>query len=203
MHHDNIEWADDIDAKRNAIKEADKKLFKAGDDRCPAETWKGYLYHDGTHVVIPQDNFASMLMKAGARVTLKGKTTYKSLTQSSILFEQMYMAFFSNGTTLAWKAIDEITGDFKAQADRVKALGFRLFMKRAAIGQAKHVRVRPRFEQWSVEGSFEVIDDAVTDDVLQRIWEEAGKYIGLCDWRPGSKQSPGPYGRFVATLKKV
>lgn len=205
MHWDNIEWSDQIDHERTRIKETDKKNFKAGDDRCPPYTWKGYTYNDGKHICLPNDNLRTGLMKAGARITLSGKKSYKELTQCAILFDDMFVTFKSNGQQIPWTAIEAISNKapFSEHAAACVALGFKLLVKRAAVGQAKHVRVRPMFETWSVEGSFTVIDEQVTDDVIQQLWRIFGTYIGLCDWRPGSPKSPGPYGRLKATVEKM
>jgi hypothetical protein len=78
-----------------------------------------------------------------------------------------------------------------------------LFVKRARIGNAKHVRVRPRFDSWSVSGTLTVLDDSITTDVLERILTHAGAYAGVGDWRPSSPKSPGPFGRFTSTVKEV
>lgn len=201
MHWDNLNWADQMSEERTRIKETDKKAFKAGDDRCPAHTWKGCVYHDSEHVAMPNDNLRSCLMKAGARITLDGKKTYKELTQCGMIFEEEYLQFLSNGKPLPWKAVDKIHGPFIDHVRDAETLGFKLFVKRAAVGQAKHVRVRPRFDKWTVRGTLTLIDDQWTEEVLQKLFDIAGRYIGLCDWRPGSKSSPGPYGRFLATLK--
>lgn len=203
MHWDNIEWADQMEAERTEIKEKDKALFKAGDDRCPPHTWKGYTYNDGRHIVLPNDNLRSCLMKAGARIELKGKKTFKELTQCAILFDDLYIAFQVDGRQIEWPKIQAIKGVFAEQAAAVKALGFMLFVKRAAVGQAKHVRVRPRFDKWSAQGTITVLDEQVTADIVSKLWRIAGLYIGACDWRPGSPRSPGPYGRFKTTIKTV
>jgi hypothetical protein len=84
----------------------------------------------------------------------------------------------------------------------VKALGFSLYLKRARIGQSKHIRVRPRFESWSATGELVVVDDQITEAVLTDILEVAGKYKGLGDWRPSSK-TPGTFGMFNASLRQT
>ena len=84
----------------------------------------------------------------------------------------------------------------------VKKLGFELFLKRAKIGQSKHVRVRPFFLNWSAVGSILVMDSQITREALTDILEAAGAYKGLGDWRPSSK-TPGPYGTFSAIVTPV
>ncbi len=200
MHWDNIEWADQIKDERERIKEDDKANFKAGDDRCPAFTWKGYTYNDGTHICLPSDNIRSCLIKAAAKVTLSGKESYKKLVASGILLDEMYVDMFVNDKQIPFKGVEAIDGTFKTNADAVKDLGFKLLVKRAAVGQAKHVRVRPLFENWTVKGTFLLVEEQITNKVLKNIWRIAGLNIGLCDWRPGSPKSPGPYGRFSTEL---
>ena len=202
IHWDNVEWADQIAAERTRIKEGQGKL-KAGDDRVPAFTWKGYTYNDGENVAIPTDNLRTMLMKAAARITLDGKKTFKELSQCGMLFDDLYTTFTNNGKQITWGDIDAIDGDFATHSEAAKNLGFRLLVKRVVVGQSKHIRVRPIFDKWEIEGTFTVINEQVTPKILDRMWDIAGVYIGLCEWRPGAPKSPGPYGRFSAELKVV
>ena len=90
---------------------------------------------------------------------------------------------------------------FTQQADAVRKLGFRLFAKRAKIGTSKHIRVRPRFDQWAVSGDIETIAPELTLEVVRQLFNLAGR-VGLCDWRPGCK-TPGPFGMFSATVEQV
>jgi len=203
MHWDNIEWADAISLRRSAIKADAKKDFSAGDDRCPPDTWKGCTYTDKRNIVLPTDNLRSCLMRAGAQIELKGKKTYKDLTQAAILFDDEFATFLVAGKEIDWKKCEAIAGTFAQQCEGARALGFRLFVKRAAIGQTKHIRVRPRFDEWAMKGTFTVLDDQVTDEVLEKLWSIAGLYRGIGDWRPSARQSPGPFGRFSTKLSRV
>ena len=203
MHWDNIMWADQMSDERTAIKETDRALFKAGDDRCPPHTWRGCTYNDGNVIVLPTDNLRSCMMKAGARKTLKDRKTFKELTQSSMLFDELYCTLLVGGQSIDWKSVEAISGKNAKQAEAVKALGFKLLAKRAKVGQSKHVRVRPIFDKWSTSGLFTVVDEQLTLEIVQQIWTIAGLSIGLCDWRPGASQSPGPYGRYSAEIQPV
>jgi hypothetical protein len=89
--------------------------------------------------------------------------------------------------------------DFTKHQREVEKHGFALHLKRAKIGQSKHVRVRPVFENWSATGQVHVWDDQITLEALREIVTQAGLYKGLGDWRPGGK-TPGPYGMFTATV---
>lgn len=206
MHWDNIEWADEVQEMRTQIKQKNKAEFAAGDDRCPPDTWKGCLYNDGKIVAVPTDNLRTCLMKAGAKITYKNKETYKKVVPSTILFLDLYAEFRYSGKPLEIGAVNAIKGAFPQHLAAVRKLGFDLLVKRAKIGQSKHVRVRPMFRDWTVSGEGLVADDSLisctgTDSRLAEIWRIAGMRIGLCDWRPDAPQSPGPYGRFTVAIE--
>lgn len=204
MHADNVEFADELERVRA---EAGKELSKKGDDRSPAWSWLGCLYHDGEHVAMPSANLATCLRQAGATIQIpgaKGKTL-KEASQSGIVIAAEHLTFRVKGEQIPMEpiaALQEI-GDgrdvFSQHQSAVAKLGFTLFIKRAAIGQAKHVRVRPRFRAWEICGELEITNGAIlTPDMINRLFIEAGKK-GLGDWRPGCK-TPGPYGQFDAIL---
>lgn len=203
MHWDNIDWADQVSEKRTEIKENDKANFAAGDDRCPTDTWKGYIYNDGQLIGLPTDNLQACLVKAGAKVTLQRQETFKKAMASGILFTDLYASFANNGKPIKYDDYMGVDGKFSEHATKVKKLGFELLVKRAAVGAAKHVRVRPMFRNWSATAQLTVVDDRITDEVLKKVWEYAGLMVGIGDWRPDSPKKPGPYGRFAVTLNKA
>ena len=128
--------------------------------------------------------------------------TFKSQTQSGMMCREAVWPLVVGGTTIAWKDVEDLRTDAKFSGHKKAAneLGFELLVKRAKIGQSKHIRVRPQFPVgWSVSGTIIVWDDQIDDKALQQIFEYAGQYKGLGDWRPGSK-TPGPYGRFEAKI---
>lgn len=202
MHWDNLEGSDQL-AEWRKVPE-NKKNSKAGDDRTPPFTWRYYVYNDGKHIVLPEDSLRACLMKAGAAVpTGKGKTTFKALTQIGLVFLEPFFEFRCNDKLVKWADIEAIEGTYAEHCQAARELGFQLFAKRAAVNQSKHVRVRPRFDKWSVRGSVVVTEEAITGQVLQTIFNHAGKYVALCDWRASAPKSPGPFGRFTATIKAV
>jgi hypothetical protein len=185
-------WRDDPDNANRSVK---------GDDRSPPWSYQAFLYFDGAYLTIPSDNVMASLRWAGAKIPLK-KGTYKELTQSGLLISTEYCKFAGPKGPVRMADLHKIRDlDFAKQADAVKAMGFSLFCKRATIGQAKHVRVRARFDEWSLGGTVEIVNADVTPEVLRRIFEIAGDRSGLLDWRPSSKKGPGPFGRFSTSLK--
>jgi hypothetical protein len=204
LHHaDNIEWSDDMDAWKNDP--ANKKGSKAGDDRSPAFRWLGSLYHDGEVIAVPNDNLMRAFMEGGAMVPVPGGRngkTFKAQTQSGMLVDGTHWPLLIKGKAVSVKPILALRNEknFAVHRAQVEKHGFSLHVKRAKIGQSKHVRVRPIFENWSTTGVVHVWDEQITKETLEQIVTHAGLYKGLGDWRPGGK-TPGPYGMFTATVQ--
>lgn len=203
MHADSVEHADALTEWRKAPE--NKALSKSGDDRSPVWTWKTYLYGDGKHIGMPSDNLMTCLREAGTAMKIKGNQSYKALTQSGLMIEEFMMPFFANGVQVKMSDVERINnkGEFHEHEDGARNLGFELFVKRAKIGAAKHIRVRPKFDNWSVEGTLIVTEEeALKKVILQQIFDIGGALKGLCDWRPSSGKS-GQFGRFKAKLTEV
>jgi hypothetical protein len=204
MHFDDVQWADEIDAWRLDPENGKKKGEKSGDDRRPAWTWIGYCYHDGKHLALPGANLSSCLRKAGARVPMGRQKTFKELAMSGIFIEDEFCEFANDGKQIAVAPLHELIGNtaFTDHVALASKLGFRLDVRRAPIGASKHVRVRARFDHWTVKGTLETTAHEITEDALASIFTQAGR-VGLGDWRPGAPRSPGPFGMFETQLKKI
>jgi hypothetical protein len=209
MHRDDIEWADHMDSWK-ANKDNVKKS-KAGDDRSPSFRWIGSVYRTDDPeplVSIPGENIMRALMEGAAMVPVPGSKsgkTFKSQSQSGIMMQGgLGWPLMLNGRAVPFAPIQALVveADFKVHQAEVQKMGFRLFLKRAKIGASKHVRVRPIFDGWSAKGLVAISDEQITEGVLNDILEMAGRYKGLCDWRPGSK-TPGQYGMFEAEVRRV
>lgn len=202
MHADDVELSDSLEAWRKDP--ANKNVSKAGDDRSPPWTWQTYCYTDGQYVTIPSDNVMAALRYAGSQLIMKKTKSFKSATQCGLLMSAMHYPILLDGDRKILKEeIEAIEGVFSEHVHAVRNLGFALHVKRIPVGKSKHVRVRPRFDTWALEGQFEVTLQEITDDVLVSMWDIAGNYAGLCDWRPSSPRCPGPFGRFSVELTKA
>lgn len=205
MHWDNIEWADAMAAWKDDPK--NRKTSKAGDDRTPAWRWMGSTYHDDDFVSIPSDNLMRCMMEGGAMVPVPGGKmgkTFKAQTQSGMMVNEPYWRLSAGKGPIAMDSIRPLKdeSDFALHKEAVSALGFSLFIKRAKIGASKHIRVRPRFDQWSATGTVSVWDEQITEAVLSDVLTYAGQYKGIGDWRPGGK-TPGAFGMFGAEIRKL
>src|SRR3990167_4358363 len=200
MHNDDVEAADRL---KSWQKNPDnKQISVAGDDRSPGWTWRNYLYHDGKNIALPSQNLMVALRQAGAQMVLKKNKTYKEISQSGMGILTEFMDFRSGGKQIKIGDIIALRDKtFEQQSNACRDLGFRLFIKRARVAQSKHVRVRPRFDQWSISGELTVVAQELTFDIVSKLFDLAGR-VGLCDWRPGCK-TPGPFGMFSSKIESV
>lgn len=200
LHHaDDVAWSDELGEWRKDPK--NKSLSKPGDDRSPAWTWLGGVYHDGEQIALPSDNLAVAIRQAGARVIMKGAKTFKEESVSGLWIEEDYLPIRVDGKTIPVEKVLALktSNEFPHHIKTVEKLGFKLFVKRAAVGQSKHVRVRARFDTWSITGTALVESEVLKPDVLSQIFAIAGR-IGVGSWRPGGK-TPGRFGMFSATIR--
>jgi hypothetical protein len=204
MHHDNLSWAEKL--KAWGLDPANKKTSVAGDDRSPAHRWIGNLYTDAGKIVIPADNLMTLLREGGKKLpTGKGMQSFKTQTQAGIVVDQAAWPLLIGGKPVSTAGLAELCAekDFERHEEYAVANGYELFCKRARVGASKHVRVRPLFRQWAAVGSVTVFDDTITKAVLAQILAIGGRECGLGDWRPSSPKSPGPYGKFTASVEKL
>jgi hypothetical protein len=204
MHADNIDWGDLMDEWKKSPE--NKGRSKAGDDRTPPWRWIGCLNYDNPKdgvVTIPSEYIMRSIMGGAAEVpTGKGKKTFKAQSQSGLLCSELHWPLVVNDSTISMKDINDlrlINDSFKEQMEAVEGMGFSLFVKRAKIGQSKHIRVRPRFDNWKISGEITILDRDITEDILLTILTISGQYKGLGDWRPGSP-TPGAFGMFKARI---
>ena len=210
MHQDDVSAADKVEKWKM---DPSHRSTKKGDDRFPVWTWKTFLYSDGKQIAIPTANISAALRKAGAEFAMAGakRKTLKSATQVLIAHMSEYSELIPYGrkTPIQNKEIAEISDDkdFEEHAERVEKLGgVMLDVRRATIGKAKHVRVRPKFlPGYKIISNISLLDETRLDKkVLADIFAWAGVYVGIGDWRPSAPQSPGPHGTFsVSSIEKT
>lgn len=206
MHNDNLVFTEKVKEWQRAPENKANSI--SGDDRTPPWTWIGYLYHDNINIGVASDNIMTMFREGGAKVlTGKGKETYKKQTQSGLMLDQQQFDLIVDGDYIEVEAIKHLIGnlDFNAHIKCAESLGFELLVKRAKIGRAKHIRVRPMFRKWTLTGSVTVLDEELTGltyEVIDAILRQAGALCGIGDWRPSSPSS-GTFGKFSPTVEAV
>jgi hypothetical protein len=205
VHADSVEWADFIAAWRGDPK--NKGLSKAGDDRTPPFSWMGclnYSHAETGFLAVPGEYLAKALMGGAAGVpTGRGKATFKSLSQSGLLCGNSPWPLLVDGKKIQMSEIRKLRdlATFGEHLQAVRGMGFDLLVKRARIGQQKHIRVRPIFHRWSTEGEILVLEDQlIKRPILEQFLELGGRLKGLGDWRPGAP-TPGNFGMFKAVVE--
>ena len=211
MHRDNPAFAEIV--SRWCQDPANKEYVKKGDDRSPGWAWIGYLYHDGTNITMNADNLATCIREGGAKVPTgnsRGDQSYKRLSQSGIVLDAPEYTLLVNGEVIPLEPIKNMMEsgeiDFNKYMALAESLGFELFVKRAKIGMTKHLRVRPLFRNWKIDGTITVLDEEMfklTPDIIQKIFAQAGMFVGIGDWRPGAQKSPGFYGKFTTEFERI
>ena len=131
------------------------------------EDAKAALYRDKDGVIaVPSLNLLSCLRRAAVdyKVPGKGKKTFKDLVLSGVQFVSTHIPLSCNGTNPeeAWE-VD---------------------LMPVNVQRAKIIRARPRFGEWAMNFEVEIVDPLIQPTVLKEMLESAGRFIGLCDYRP-------------------
>ena len=151
------------------------RLATTGDMGSPREQCELLLYrseHDN-RIVIPQPNLFRCLLDAGKfhKIGRSKVTTQKSslIPAAVSLYEVEYPLIYKDD----WKV--------DTRAVRIPATGGRI------------LRHRPCFDDWALEFDVDLETDMLGIKLFRSIVDDAGKKIGLGDFRPDTK---GPFGKF-------
>lgn len=151
-----------------------------GDKGTPREQAELKLYTDGDgNPMIPVPNLFRAIIDAG-KFHKAGKS--KVTTQKSSIIPACVEVNSDDGVTIrllhkeAW-AVD-------TRPVRIPSTGGRILTH------------RPMFDDWALEFELELDQTMMSAKTLRDIVDDAGKKIGLGDFRPDCK---GPYGKFVVT----
>jgi hypothetical protein len=147
----------------------------AGDRGTPQEIAESKLYLDEQgRVSIPQPNLLRCLVDGGSfhKIGKKQVTTQKS----SLVYACLDVA----GVMIPIKHKQPWVVDTRPIV--IPSTGGRI------------LAYRPRFDDWELSFEVELDTDTIGVKLFRSIVDDAGKKIGLGDFRPSKK---GPYGRFV------
>jgi len=154
------------------------RASSAAQDRgTPQEVCKSKLYLglDG-EPMIPQPNLMRALVEGG-RFTKIGKAQITT-SKSTMLYSCVDIAGAEIPLlhTQPWKV--------DTRAVRIPSTGGRILAH------------RPMFDDWALAFELDLDEQIMGEKVFRQIVDDAGKRIGLGDFRPACK---GPFGRFVVT----
>jgi len=141
-------------------------------DEIAKREWFAGLYESGGKVVVPADNILACI-KEGARKRKLGKQAEAGLFSEARNFPLKY--------------------DGPADIEKLWEDGRFFDYRSVAVNQARTMRARPRFDEWSL--TFELFFDpeVLSESDLKEAIETAGTLVGLCEKRP-------QFGRFVSKV---
>ena len=173
MHSDR--FADPLDPATKAHKALTSKRTKTDEDHAAiarSEMMGGLYYNgiDGIH--IPGENVKACIVRGAVKNKL-GSTVKASAWVVDMACELIY-----SGPKTP-EGIADNTDFWHAKSVRV--------------GTAKLMRYRPIFREWGLKFTVEYADDQINRDEVIMCVENAGRLVGLGDWRP---EKGGTFGRF-------
>jgi len=162
------------------------KLEKESNEDYEKRTWrdKAHCDKDGK-VYIPGNAVKNMLRDTskylGLKIPGKGKNTYTKHFEAGILApEPLYIGCTLDDAKEHW-----VFGDARG--------------KRGG-NNPRVEKCFPLFEQWGGSITFYILDETLTEGVLEEHFMEAGKFIGLMCYRP---INGGHFGRFEVVDLKI
>jgi hypothetical protein len=175
----NGQIADPRNGYARAMKAVSSKRKKtdADLDELARLEWLAGLYRFGDDLVIP-DYVLESLFIGGAKKSKRGPQA-----KCGIFFtDHASLQFQGKPATVTDETLAEMfeTGQFS------HSIGVK-------VGMAKVMRTRPIFRGWSLDAVAQYDPDVLNHRDIQEIADDAGKLVGLGDWRP-------KHGRFSAEV---
>ena len=158
---------------QNKNAEISDKTEKKGEGKDSSEHAKYKLYTYEGKIYQPAIHLEQALIKAGTGIKQKGmgKKTYKDLFKGSVFIRPDNIIH----KIQKWE-VHETTVVIPATRGRI-------------------ARYRPMLKEWILEFELENLDDRLDESVIKLALDEAGRTIGIGDWRPR-------YGRFIVSKFK-
>jgi hypothetical protein len=166
------------DEAAEAASNGGRTASAAGDRGTPREQAEKKLYtgKDGRTLIIPQPNLLRSIVDGG-QYHKAGRS--KITTQRSSL---LYACLDIEGAEIP--IVHKEPWRVDTRAVRIPSTGGRILAH------------RPMFDDWSLKFTALLDTDVIGVKLLRSIVDDAGKKIGLGDFRPATK---GPFGKFVVT----
>jgi hypothetical protein len=176
LHHSEV-LADPLSPQARAVAEisAKRKKTEADHEEMARREWMGGLYYDETlGPVLPTWNIVRSIQDA-ARMSRLGKKIERGV----------------------FPEVEAVPMQYDGPRDRDQMWASRefAFRKGVKLSGVRVQRTRPIFREWQAEAVL-VVDPFVIDyETFALLATQAGRYIGICDFRSGR------YGRFLASCQ--
>jgi hypothetical protein len=167
-----------------------RKKTDADLDQLAKVEWFAGLYlgklPDGSVTTVLPSHVLESAFIAGAKKSKRGVQTKSGL-------------FVDSQAVLNFEGKPEGQLDETALKDSLDALyeaGQHHLTVGVKVSTSKVMRTRPKFSGWSAECQIEFDDAVMTFADVQEVIEDAGRLVGVGDWRP-------KFGRFASTVTEV
>lgn len=174
MHHGQM--SDPRNEFARALKAVSSKRMKTDADfeEMARIEWTAGLYVSGGKIVIPSEVIEAALV-AAAKKSKSGKQA-----QAGLFCEDEAPLVFAD----AGKSSEALWSMGKAYA----------FSVPVRVGQARVIRTRPRFDEWSATIKLQFDDGMFNRAAVIDVLRVCGEVIGIGDWRP-------KFGRFAVAVQ--
>ena len=150
-----------------------RKKTDADLDELARLEWLAGLYRFRDQLVIPDYVLEAVFIK-GAMKSKRGPQAKCGL----FFTEHAPLKFDGKPETISDETLSEL---FQA-GDHVHSIAVR-------VGMAKVIRTRPIFRRWSLTATAQYDPDVLNHRDIQEIADDAGKLVGIGDWRPSTAGS--------------
>ncbi len=159
---------------------SDKSKDVKRETKTPEGIAEGKLYADSEgKIYLPSTWFRGALVEAGKQKKMGGKgsskATYSKAVGSSVSIEPFEIVMKkSNWEVFSILAVNPTT-------------------------HGRNILHRPQFKKWEADMQVQFEEEQIEPSVLKEIFDIAGKFVGVGDWRPAKK---GMFGKFQVTSWK-
>ena len=145
--------------------------------------WEGGLYFYDGEIKLP--------MRVINKCFERGATKQKNgmLWKTGCLIEEDYFPLSYTGKKIRVDEVDEVPNPMLDKFFN-KDNYFQAMVK---VGTSSILRTRPLFSGWSCEVTVLFDNSVMNKESLIQAAKDAGRLVGLCDWRP---EKGGQFGRF-------
>lgn len=144
--------------------------------KTPREQAEAVAYRNSEHFYIPSSWIAGAIRDAGANHKLRGsRRSLRFVVPSAVFVVEEHITICSDGRPVEDFEVDSRPVTIPSTKGRI-------------------MRHRPRFDAWDMAFHLEVDPSKLPEELVHQLLEEAGRSIGIGDFRPARG---GSFGRFA------
>jgi len=157
----------------------EKASLSKRETNTPKEIAEAKIYKDSKdRIYMPSTWLSGAIVEAGKQMKMKGKGSSKA-TYSKVMGSSVEINPFEIALNAEWKVFSILAVN--------------------PTTKGKNVLHRPQFDNWEVKLECTFDEEQIEVAVMKKIFEIAGRSVGIGDWRPAKK---GRFGKFQVTSWK-